>query len=98
MSIARRARNPGTSLGALNDVNNWLGRSQWVFDEEFAGTLHEFRIYSRALTPAEIVADNAAGPDNMPAPTPDGGPAPDGGPTPDGGPSPDASADVPATD
>ena len=50
-------------LSAINDVNNWLGRSQFVSDAEFAGTYHDFRIYSAALTGAQIQASFNAGPD-----------------------------------
>ena len=50
-------------LSDLDDVNAWLGRSQYTADPEFAGTLHEFRIYDAALTAAEIAYSDAAGPD-----------------------------------
>src|SRR6266511_556220 len=39
----------GDSLSLLNDINNWLGRSQYVVDPSFSGTFHEFRIYNVAL-------------------------------------------------
>jgi hypothetical protein len=64
----------GNKLSTLHDVNNWLGRSQWVADQEFAGTLHEFRIYSAARSAADIAASFAAGPNALP-----GGPPSDGG-------------------
>jgi hypothetical protein len=51
------------SLYMLNDVNNWLGRSQYVADPSFGGTLHEFRIYGAALSAAAIQASFVAGPD-----------------------------------
>lgn len=57
----------GATLSMVPDVNNWLGRSQYAADQSFAGILHEFRIYSRALTAAQILADSAAGPDMLPA-------------------------------
>jgi hypothetical protein len=57
----------GTTLALLNDVNNWLGRSQFVADEEFQGVLDEVRIYSVARNAAQIAADVAAGPDDLPA-------------------------------
>jgi hypothetical protein len=61
------ARTPLLSvLSALDDVNNWLGRSQFAPDPEFAGTYYEFRIYSTALTAAQISASFAAGPDTLP--------------------------------
>jgi len=39
-----------TSLAQLDDVNNWIGRSQWTFDDEFQGTIFEVRIYGAART------------------------------------------------
>jgi hypothetical protein len=55
----------GTTLSNLADVNNWLGRSQYASDQEFAGTIHEFRIYSKALTAAELNASSMLGPDTL---------------------------------
>ena len=49
------------SLSVLNDVNNWLGRSQYATDTGFGGTLHEFRIYGAALSATSIQASYAAG-------------------------------------
>lgn len=54
-----------TSLTRLNDVNNWIGRSQWTFDDEFQGTVSEFRIYGGARSAQQIAAESAAGPDAM---------------------------------
>jgi hypothetical protein len=51
------------SLASINDVNCWLGRSQYNADAELSGTLHDFRIYDAALTPAQIQASFAAGAD-----------------------------------
>jgi hypothetical protein len=51
------------SLSAINDINNWLGRSQFVSDESFAGTLDEFRIYNVALTEGQIALSFSAGAD-----------------------------------
>ena len=51
------------SLSTLNDVNVWLGRSQYTADPEFAGIFHEFRIYNVALTQAQIQAAFAGGTD-----------------------------------
>jgi concanavalin A-like lectin/glucanase superfamily protein len=56
-----------TTLRSLNDVNNWLGRSQFAPDEEFQGVLDEVRIYSAARSAAQIAADVAAGPNNLAA-------------------------------
>jgi hypothetical protein len=51
------------TLAGLDDVNAWLGRSQYSGDPELGGTLHEFRIYDAALTAAEIGYSDSAGPD-----------------------------------
>jgi hypothetical protein len=51
------------SLSDINDVNDWIGRSQWVDDHSYNGTVDEFRIYGQALTPCAIQALDAAGPD-----------------------------------
>jgi hypothetical protein len=51
------------SLSGIADVNNWLGRSQYSGDPELAGSLHEFRIYSAALSAAQIAFSFADGPD-----------------------------------
>ncbi|MEN6426700.1 MAG: LamG domain-containing protein, partial [Phycisphaerales bacterium] len=37
-----------------NTTQNWLGRSEYGADAYYSGSLDEFRIYDRALTPAEI--------------------------------------------
>jgi len=50
-------------LSAIDDVNNWLGRSNYVADADFSGTYEEFRIYGAALTASEIADSFAAGPD-----------------------------------
>ncbi len=49
-------------LSAMNDINNWLGRSQFQ-DPYFTGKLNEFRIYEGALSDFEVAVSAAAGPD-----------------------------------
>jgi hypothetical protein len=49
-------------LSGINDVNNWLGKSQFGTDAELGGTIHEFRIYDAALDAAEIQVSFDAGP------------------------------------
>ena len=49
------------ALKTINDVNNWLGRSQWG-DPMYEGTYNEFRIYNNALNPLEVAASYNAGP------------------------------------
>lgn len=53
-------------LSELDDVNNWIGRSGWVNDQRLDGAVHDFRIYGRALTPAEVLGSFQAGPDESP--------------------------------
>jgi len=50
----------------INDVSNRLGRSQYYNDEELAGQIHEFRIYSSARSSSELQASAASGPDTPP--------------------------------
>ena len=50
-------------LGSINDVNCWLGRSQYAADPEMTGTFHDFRIYKAALTPLQIATSFAGGAD-----------------------------------
>jgi hypothetical protein len=52
------------SLSAINDVNEWIGRSQWANDHTFNGNVNEFRIYDRALTPCAVRALYLSGPDS----------------------------------
>ncbi len=54
-------------LSSINDVNNWLGRSQWP-DNMFQGTFNEFRIWEGALPADQVASDYAAGPDTVPTP------------------------------
>jgi glucose/arabinose dehydrogenase/type 1 glutamine amidotransferase len=57
-------------LNKINDVNVWLGKSQWN-DPYFNGQFEEFRIYSGALSDQQITASYVAGPNALfgPAPT-----------------------------
>ena len=47
----------------MNDVNNWLGRSNWTGDNYLQGELNEFRIYEGAMSKAAVEASFNAGPD-----------------------------------
>ncbi len=51
------------SLADINDINNWLGRSQWEEDPYFLGGYLEFRIYEAALTASQIGTSFDEGPD-----------------------------------
>jgi len=48
---------------SIVDQNCWLGRSQFVSDPEFQGSIEEFRIYGAALSESEIELSAASGPD-----------------------------------
>lgn len=52
-------------LSVINDINNWLGRSQYD-DAGLGGRFHEFRIYAAALGPADVRRSFEAGPDTLP--------------------------------
>jgi hypothetical protein len=59
------ANGPATvPLNAINDVNVWLGKSQWN-DPYFNGQFDEFRIYNGALSDQQIAASYVAGPDAL---------------------------------
>ena len=49
-------------LSGIDDVNNWLGRSQFGVDTRFGGSFLEFRIYDQALTKAQLADSIALGP------------------------------------
>ena len=49
-------------LASLEDVNNWLGRSQWSADYTAHASFNECRIYDHAMTAAQVAASYAAGP------------------------------------
>ncbi len=50
-------------LSQLRDVNNWLGRSQWIQDPYLRARFDEFRLYARALSDSELAALYTRGPD-----------------------------------
>lgn len=52
-------------LSVIQDLNDWLGRSQFSGDPFFAGSFDEFRIYSGALFDADIAASYRNGPENF---------------------------------
>lgn len=59
------SRSESVDLNAINDVNNWLGRSNYFVDPPLSALFIEFRIYSQALTAAQISASFAAGPGTL---------------------------------
>jgi hypothetical protein len=50
-------------LSEIDDVNNWLGHSNYVADVDLSATFDEFRIYGAALAASDVAASFAAGPD-----------------------------------
>lgn len=58
------------ALSAINDVNNWIGRSQFSADPLSRMNVDELRLYDHALTAAEVVANRDAGPDVLVSPPP----------------------------
>ena len=61
-------------LSELNDINCFLGKSQWAQDPFYDGTITEFRIYDGVLTDTEVSQSFAAGPDGSDIGTPYCGP------------------------
>ncbi len=52
-------------MSAVNDAYSFIGRSLFSSDSFFDFSLDEFRIYDGALSPAEIAATQALGPDAL---------------------------------
>ena len=52
-----------TPMSDLNDVNVWLGRSNWSGDQNTQGEFDEARFYDYVLTPGQAVGNAASGPD-----------------------------------
>ncbi len=50
-------------LSLIEDVNNWLGHSNYVADVDLGGSYDELRIYAAALTADELADSFEAGPD-----------------------------------
>ncbi|MGK0185128.1 MAG: hypothetical protein ACI9R3_000903 [Verrucomicrobiales bacterium] len=55
-----------TKMSEINDVNNWLARSNWTADSNGALEFDEFRIYSEVMSPQAVLANMEAGPDSPP--------------------------------
>ena len=53
------------TIAKINDVNNWLGRSQWSKDHGFHGTYAEFRIYQSGLSACQLTTLRDRGPDTL---------------------------------
>lgn len=62
LDVASSPIRPTITLAAMQDLNNWLGRSQWP-DPMFDGTYNEVRIYDYALSPDQVLGNYQVGPD-----------------------------------
>lgn len=49
----------------LDDLNVWLGRSEFSADNNFCGTYREMRVYNRVLAEGEIFGDWQRGPGDL---------------------------------
>lgn len=49
-------------MTSISDLNNWLGRSSFSSDANLQGSVAEFRIFNRLLSPAELMNDYQLGP------------------------------------
>jgi len=63
--LEKAVTNSWPALGSVSTAWSFLGRSLWSADAWLNGTIDEFRIYDGRMTPEEIAADNAAGPDTL---------------------------------
>lgn len=61
--VLRNSMDFAFRLKDIADVNNWVGRSMYSADSNSNLSLNELRIYRRAISPSEIAASFAAGPD-----------------------------------
>jgi len=52
-----------SKLNQIDDVNVWLGRSNWTGDQNMPGDYDEFRVYGAVLSPAEVMNNYQGGPD-----------------------------------
>ena len=52
-------------LSDINDVNNWVGESQWSKDHCYHGTFDELRIYNVALTECQMQTLSERGPNTL---------------------------------
>jgi hypothetical protein len=52
-------------MSDINDVNVWLGRSNWAGDQNLQGEYDEVRIYDYVIPPAVALGNAQAGPDQL---------------------------------
>jgi autotransporter-associated beta strand protein len=64
-ALVARANNVNKDITAIDQVNMWLGRSNWQGDPFFNGSINEFRIYDNAISSTQAAYDRAFGPDSL---------------------------------
>ena len=52
------------AMSDINDVNVWLGRSNWTGDQNMQGEFDEFRLYDRVLSANDVANNFNGGVDN----------------------------------
>ncbi len=62
-TAAGSASSATISLAGINDINNWIGRSQYDADPEFNGEILDFRIYAAALDQEQVQLSFSLGAD-----------------------------------
>lgn len=67
--VGHSAIRSGITLATIQDVNNWLGRSQWP-DPLIDAKYDDFRIFNTALSPQDVLTDFNAGPNQVGVPEP----------------------------
>jgi hypothetical protein len=65
ISVAETAVLPDRPMSSLDDVNNWIGRSQWGGDAFTTANYNEFRIFEGVLSPVQIAVNDVTGPDEI---------------------------------
>lgn len=63
LGAARGSFNSTNTLAAFNDSSCWLGRSQYTSDNTASASYNEVRIWTRALSAADLELLHSAGPD-----------------------------------
>jgi autotransporter-associated beta strand protein len=63
--VSQNSTTVNTDPSTIDQVNMWLGRSNFAGDSFFNGSINEFRIYNNALSAAQIGADRGFGPDAL---------------------------------
>ena len=63
--LSYQLANDPLNYGLGPDPLNYIGQSLYTGDPGLLANIEEFRIYKNALTPAQIAADNALGPNQL---------------------------------